>query len=101
MKEELKACPFCGENTELHTIGARSYGVICMGCASGTRKYLTRQEVIKQWNTRAEPKQGEDREEIYDDLALFFNKNTQPWSSAFFKIYKALKACGYIIIKEE
>ena len=80
-KKDLKECPECEQNRE-------SGMNFCAFCG---------REIL---SARAEPKQEENREEIYKDLALFFNNQDKPWESEYFRIYKALKENNYTIIKK-
>lgn len=57
--EELKPCPFCGENPNIqwfpdpHFIGENFYNIECQKCFSSTFNYIkSEEEVIKRWNKR-------------------------------------------------
>ena len=56
MTDELKLCPFCGENnaeiTENKNYPVTKYGIKCGSCHNGVDDYYTLAEAIKRWNNR-------------------------------------------------
>ena len=56
MTDELKLCPFCGENnaeiTENKNYPVTKYGIKCGSCHNGVDDYYTEAEAIKRWNNR-------------------------------------------------
>lgn len=52
MADELKPCPFCGENGLVEEFG-RLVLVQCCGCGVATDGSLTEAEAIAAWNRRA------------------------------------------------
>jgi Lar family restriction alleviation protein len=56
MNDELKPCPFCGGEAEIHAFTFDGpYYVNCLGCAMQTPNTHTRAELISAWNTRSTP----------------------------------------------
>lgn len=57
---ELKPCPFCGGEAEMHYVSdifsrhRPSYWSQCCNCRMSGKHHRTRQEAIDAWNTRAE-----------------------------------------------
>lgn len=51
--EELKPCPFCGENNNVcdRWLGSNSYDVWCVHCSASINGN-SREEAIIKWNTR-------------------------------------------------
>lgn len=74
-REELRACPFCGQEAELHQEGKNAWGIECMGChvfLPSDSWYLTKEIAIKAWNTRPQPKQERvemEEKKLYDYLS--------------------------------
>lgn len=57
MTEQLKPCPFCGENaskTARFNMGYFGDGIKCSKCKAETPSYLVEQKAIDWWNTRAD-----------------------------------------------
>ena len=63
---ELKKCPFCGGEAELH-IGYVSYSVICENCNIEVFCRRTKEETIEAWNKRAT--ESEIRAKAIDEFA--------------------------------
>lgn len=59
MNNELKPCPFCGEEATVWLCG-EGYLVECnneiCGCVYGSNITLTRDQAVKLWNKRAKEK---------------------------------------------
>ena len=51
-KEELKLCPFCGEEARVRNVQVRVWFVECGACESSIRIYVSRKDAIKAWNRR-------------------------------------------------
>ena len=51
--EELRRCPFCGGEAELHS-GLLTNWVLCLQCGVETRAKLNKQEAIAAWNRRTQ-----------------------------------------------
>ena len=49
--EELRKCPFCGGEAELHS-GLLNNWVLCLQCGVETKAKLNKQEAIAAWNRR-------------------------------------------------
>lgn len=50
MTEELKSCPFCGD--EAYLSHAVYYGVHCRSCSAETRLESNAKDAIHNWNRR-------------------------------------------------
>jgi Lar family restriction alleviation protein len=50
--EELKPCPFCGDEAELKYCGSNYYEVDCRGCGGSTGIQNSKEEAVALWNTR-------------------------------------------------
>jgi len=49
---ELKPCPFCGGNSEVHVTEAEYWYVICLECGTISGIYSSEDEAMKAWNRR-------------------------------------------------
>ena len=58
MSNELKKCPFCGEDNPIMQVDKEEYSltyyVQCWYCGCRTDDYPTEEEAIERWNRRAE-----------------------------------------------
>lgn len=52
MKEELKPCPFCGEEELEVTVYSLGWFVICPNCEVVTANRPTKGQAIEAWNKR-------------------------------------------------
>lgn len=53
----VSACPFCGGNRQVVKSSSRWGWFISCECAAVGPSALTREDAIRMWNTRKEPKQ--------------------------------------------
>ena len=90
---KLLPCPFCGGEAILHHNGLTEKDhVTCLSCCCRTKDSITKEEAIKQWNTRKPmekqiPKKPTHIHEEYEKHQWKKNKNGEvddwAWESGF------------------
>lgn len=51
--KELKPCPFCGGEAQVHKNGGNLFfRILCFTCWTSTGNYHTKKEAIEAWNIR-------------------------------------------------
>lgn len=70
---ELKPCPFCGGEAEIHPYGGGGYDVWCEGsCGAEINGFRTEAEAVEAWNRRVDPY------DVYDGMKPMTEENLKP-----------------------
>lgn len=64
--EKLKSCPFCGTIPVVQIVGKVYYDIECIECqrASTSQNYETKEEAIKDWNTRTDSSEDKGKPNV-------------------------------------